>query len=288
MHWIIVSLLTALAVSSQDAWVKKHFSGLTSYEMSAYPILYSQPLFMISMFFVSIPELGPSFAWTFLANIPINALGFIMYMKAIQKSPLSLTIPYLAFTPVFMIITGYIFLDEMPGLWGIAGILIICAGGYILNIEPGKWHIFSPLAAVFKETGSWMMLIVAFIYSFGAVIGKKGILESSPLFFIVWFFGIFNPLLLLTLRFSGKIRMDTLFKSPFNGIIAGLFFFLHGMFHGWAISMTKAAYMISIKRLSVIFSIFYGKFVFKEKNISIRISGSLLMLAGTILISLQG
>lgn len=288
MLWIFLSLLTALSVSSQDAWVKKHFSNLTPYEMSSYPILYSLPLFVITIFLIPIPKLGSDFFWTFIVSIPLNGISFIMYMKAIKISPLSLTIPYLAFTPVFMIFTAYIFLDEMPGLWGIAGIIVICAGGYILNIDPKKWHIFSPLTAVFKETGSWMMLIVAFIYSFASVIGKKGILESSPVFFIVSFFGVFNALLLLTLRFSGKIRMNHLFQRPFYGFIAGLFFFLHGMFHGWAISLTKAAYMVSVKRMSIIFAIIYGKIVFKEKNISIRISGAMLMLAGTVIISLLG
>jgi len=51
----------------------------------------------------------------------------------------------------------------------------------------------------------------------------------------------------------------------------------HELFHGWAISITKAAYMISIKRLSVLFGIVYGGVFFKEKNIVIRFCGAILI-----------
>ena len=41
MLWLILSLLTALAVASQDAWVKKHFSHLSAYDMLALPFFFS-------------------------------------------------------------------------------------------------------------------------------------------------------------------------------------------------------------------------------------------------------
>jgi hypothetical protein len=44
MLWLILSLLTALAVSSHDVWARKFFSDLKPYQMEAYPIFYSIPL----------------------------------------------------------------------------------------------------------------------------------------------------------------------------------------------------------------------------------------------------
>lgn len=288
MLWLILSLLTALSVSSQDAWVKKFFSHLTPYEMLAYPLVYSTPMFVIMLPFISVPRLDAVFFWCFLAGIPINGVAFLLHLKAIKISPLSLTVPYLAFTPGFIIITGYLFLDEMPNMWGIFGILIICAGSYVLNIDPGKWRPLDPFKAVFKETGSWLMLIVAFLYSFGAVIGKKGILHSSPLFFTVSYFGVFNLVLVLFFRILRKISLETFREPHIKGVIVGGLLFLHVFFHCWAVSLTKAAYMISVKRLSILFSVIYGKFVFKEENMICRFSGALLMLVGTVIISLHG
>jgi len=128
-------------------------------------------------------------------------------MKAIRKSPLSLTLPYLAFTPAFMIFTGFVFLGETPNLWGLAGIFITCIGGYVLNLETGRNSFWAPIKAVFKETGSWLMLIVALLFSFSAVIGKKGILHSSPLFFTMTFFAALSFLTLLVLLALGKIHL---------------------------------------------------------------------------------
>ena len=288
MIWLILSLLTALAVASQDAWVKKHFSRLTAYDMLAFPFLFSLPLFIVTLPFVPVPPLDDVFYWNFLISLPINFISFFIYMKAIRVSRLSLTLPYLAFTPAFMIFTGYLFLNEMPNLWGLAGIVITCAGGYVLNLESGKRAVFEPFKAVFNETGSWLMLIVALIFSFGAVIGKKAIIHSSPLFFTMTFFAVLSFLTVLGLLILGRIRLGTFRDDWFKGVVAGGLFFIHCLAHGFAISMVKAGYMISIKRFSVLIGMVYGGMFFKEKYIAVRFAGAGLMVAGAVLISVWG
>jgi drug/metabolite transporter (DMT)-like permease len=288
MLWLILSLLTALAVASQDAWVKKHFSHLTAYDMLAFPFMFSLPLFVIAVPFIPVPPLDATFYWSFLISLPLNFIPFFIYMKAIRTSPLSLTLPYLAFTPVFMIFTGYVFLDEMPNLWGLAGIVVTCIGGYVLNLKSGLPSVFEPFKAVFKETGSWLMLIVALIFSFSAVIGKKAILHSSPLYFTMTFFAVLSLLTLLVLLALGKIRLQTFRDDWAKGMVAGALFFIHALSHGLAISMVKAGYMISVKRLSVLIGIIYGGLFFKEKYIAVRFMGAFLMVAGAVLISIWG
>jgi uncharacterized membrane protein len=49
--------------------------------------------------------------------------------------------------------------------------------------------------------------------------------------------------------------------------------------------MANAAYMISIKRLSMVFAVFYGHILFKEKEIANRLIGTSLMFAGAVLIA---
>lgn len=286
--WLLLSLLTALAVSSQEAFTKKFFSHLSSYEMSAYQLIYSLPLFWIVLPWVHVPPLDMTFLWAFLASIPLNGIAFILHMLAIKLSPLSLTLPYLAFTPVFMIFTGFIFLDETPNIFGIGGIFCICIGSYILNLSSEKWTLFGPFRFFLKETGSWVMLIVAFLYSFAAVIGKVAILHSSPMFFSVSFFSVFNMLMIIFLLTIRKIRLKIILQEPLKGSLVGCFLFAHIVLHGFAVSMVTAAYMISVKRLSVLFGIIYGWILFKEKNIMIRLSGAFFMVAGAMLIILKG
>jgi len=256
--------------------------------MAAYPLFFSFPLCFIALFFIPVPDLDATFYWSFIASLPINFIGVFLYMKAIKVSPLSLTVPYLAFTPTFMIPVGYFFLQELPDIWGMTGILLTCVGSYVLNIEKDHWSVMAPIRAIMKETGSWIMIIVAFVYSFGAVVGKLSILHSSPLFFSISFFSVFNLIVLLLLFVFRKIHIGTFQKEYKKGMVAGMLFFFQILCHSFAISMVKAAYMISIKRLSVLFGVIFGRYIFHEKNIAMRFAGSLLMVSGTVLIVLAG
>ena len=132
------------------------------------------------------------------------------------------------------------------------------------------------------------MLLVAFIYSMGAVFGKMAIIHSSALFFSISFYTVFTFLMPLALVVTGKIKLRTFKAEKGKGIMAGILFFLHALLHNVAISLTKAAYMISVKRFSIVFGLVYGGMIFKEKNIAMRTIGTLLMVGGAVLITLKG
>jgi len=286
--WIIPALLTAFFAASQDAWVKRHFSNMSAFEMMAYPLVYSLPLFVFALPFITVPPLDGVFAVYFLLSLPVNGLGFLLHMRAIQISPLSLTLPYLSFTPVFIFFTGYLILGEFPNGWGILGVCVITAGSYVLNIDPSEFSPLAPLRAFGREKGAMLMLLVALIYGLGAVTGKKAILHSSVMFFSIFFFlclssGFVGGALLLK-----KTTCQRLFRMPVRGLIAGGLLFIHVICHGWAISMTKAVYMIAVKRISILFGILYGGLLFREKHMAYRILGTGLMVGGAIMVTLKG
>jgi hypothetical protein len=89
--------------------------------------------------------------------------------------------------------------------------------------------------------------------------------------------------LLVLFRVCGKIKWRTFAARRQKGIVAGLIFFAHIILHAFAISLTKAAYMISVKRLSIIIGL-----IFKEKNLAVRTIGTLLMVAGALVITIWG
>jgi drug/metabolite transporter (DMT)-like permease len=288
MLWFVLSVLTALAMSSEGAWQKKFFSHLGPHAMAMYSLVYSVPFFLTAFAFIPHPSLDAEFWISFLGSFLLNAIAYFLYVKAIQASPLSLTIPYLAFTPAFMIFTGRVLLNEEPNLYGILGILLSLVGGYILNVDVRRWSPLEPLRVASKEKGSRLMLAVALIYSVSAVLDKKAIIHSSPLFFGIFFYIIFAPTLFVYWVLKGKISWDFWRGDPLKGAVAGLLVFLHSVFHAWAISLTKAAYMISVKRLSVLFSVVYGWLIFDEENMAARLGGAVLMVAGAVLIALKG
>ena len=288
--WVVLAILTALAAASTDAWTKKFFGNGDAMTMAFYPLAYSLPLFALSLPFVPVPPLDAVFWWCFALSIPINIFSFVLYMEAIRLSPLSLTVPFLTLTPAFLVITGYAVLGERASPAAVLGIAVIVFGGYLLNASAARHGLLHPLRAIATEKGSALMITVAFIYSFSAVLGKKAILHSSPLFFGMFFFLLQNFFLVGWAWATGTVRRGSLLRSSAvcKGILVGVLYYLHVVLHVWAISMTQAAYMIALKRLSAVFGVLYGAWLFREKHVAWRLTGAAMMVAGAAIIAWAG
>lgn len=76
------------------------------------------------------PELGT----LTVASAVLKVVTSAMYQRAVSVSPLSLTVPYLAFTPVLLLITAYVINGELPNPQGFGGVLVVAAGGYLLQV----------------------------------------------------------------------------------------------------------------------------------------------------------
>lgn len=71
----------------------------------------------------------------------LKAGSSLLFQRALQLSPVSLSVPYLAFTPALLLVTSYFMLGEQPDLNGVVGVIIMTAGAYGLNTAGGKDRI---------------------------------------------------------------------------------------------------------------------------------------------------
>ena len=285
--WLSLSLLAAFSLATADTITKRHFSVLDPFEMGIIRLTYTLPWLVGAIFFIPWPHLDRVFFICLACGLPLEALAFYCYMRAIKVSPLSLTLPFLAFTPVFMILTGWIVLGETLTYLGVMGIVLIVIGSYFLNLSQARTGFFEPFKAVFKETGSWLMLITSFIYSLTSVIGKLAILHSSPYFFAVSYFIMFTLVMLSFVPLVPGVKAQHFLIKPRWGIALGGVMALMIFSHMLAISMVQAAYMIAVKRTSLVFGVLYGAWVFKEENIAERLVGALVMILGVFIIALS-
>jgi len=58
------------------------------------------------------PELDRDFYMAFIIALPVELITIILYVKALKLSPLSLTVPFLALTPVFLVTVSYFLLGK--------------------------------------------------------------------------------------------------------------------------------------------------------------------------------
>lgn len=282
--WVTLSLLTAFSLATSDALTKKVLVARNEYFVAWIRLLFAMPLLVTSLFFIEIPPLDRTFWLATVCALPLEIMALILYTKALKVSPLSVTVPFLALTPLFLIFTSNMILGESVSISGTAGILLMAVGAYTLNIHKARHAVMGPIKAIFREKGSVMMIGVAFIYSITSSLGKMAIEHSSPIFFGSFYFilvtVLFTPIAITMNR--GNLSFTKKEIIPF--VFIGFTYSIMIVFHMLAMSLVNVAYMISVKRTSLLFGIIYGHFIFREERIAEKIAGGIIMLAGFILI----
>lgn len=286
MTWFVFAFLTALFRSFTDVAGKSTLKNMDEYIVAWSLFLFALPFFGALLFFTEIPEIGEKFWIALLVGGGLNVITNLLYMRAIKISDLSITIPLITFTPLFMLITSPIIIGEFPNIFGIAGIVLIVSGSYILNFKEKKKGYLAPFKALLKEKGPRLMLLVAFIWSITANLDKIGI-ENSSIFFWPIAVNTFITIGFIPVVLSKSKDNTKQIRKNYKALLpVGLF---HGMmivFQMIAVSMTLVAYVISIKRTSAVLSVIFGSVFFKEKGLKERLTGSIIMIIGVVLITL--
>ncbi len=282
--WALFSILSAFSWAASDAAAKIAMARGASERFVLFArYLVALPV-LLPLLARGFPRLDATFWMLHLPWIPLETAALLLYIRAIRLSPLSLTLPYLSFTPLFLVLTGRVFLGERVGTLGFLGILLVVVGSYVLNLE--HWHegLLAPLRALLREPGSRRMLGAAALYSLTSLVGKQLVLHSSPAYFSVHY-TLVMTLVLAPLGWPHRPRRITgPWRMPL--FLAGLG--LGGMvvFHMLAIERALVAYMIALKRLQGVFGVLLGRWIFREAAFGTRLAGSLLMVLGGTLIVL--
>jgi drug/metabolite transporter (DMT)-like permease len=284
--WVFLSLVCAFTLATSDALMKKALVRSNEYLAAWFRLVFTLPLLLLLWIVVPTPKLDPVFFTAFILSLPLEIAAMILYVKALKVSPLSLTLPFLSLTPVLLIGVSYLMLGENVSLRGSVGIAVLAIGGYTLHLHEIRKGLWMPFKAIRREKGSLLMIAVAIIYSVTATLGKMAIEHSSPLFFGITYFCAITSLFAPIALWKGRHEMKQfIFTDQYRKLFfPGLFYSIMIASHMTALNLTKVAYMISVKRISLVIGVLYGYFLFRETNIGERMIGALLMLTGFILI----
>jgi drug/metabolite transporter (DMT)-like permease len=288
MEWLSLSLICAFSMATADAATKRWLSDYSAQELVVVRFVSSGLLLAPLLFIQSWPKL-PAVFWGWVgAMIPLEIIAMWLYMKAIQESPLALTLPYLAFTPVFVVLTGFLLLDERISVQGWCGIILVVIGAYALNLKQaaGQTSWLAPLRAIAYEPGSRLMLMVAAIYSLTSVMGKGALQYTSPVFFAPFYFCTLGVITLFLLIWSGTTTINILWRRPAQHLAVGTAMAVMILSHLAAIQFVEVAYMIAVKRTSLLFGILYGAILFQEPDPIRNLTAGSLMVSGVVLIAL--
>jgi drug/metabolite transporter (DMT)-like permease len=289
MDWISLSLICAFSLASADAATKAWLQGFSAQELVV--VRFAIVGLLMTPLLAGMPplqDLPPAFWLWIAALIPLELAAMLLYMVAIRDHPLSLTLPYLAFTPVFVIGIAWLLLGETVTPAGAAGILLIVAGAWLLNSGHARrsdWRSWTrPFAAILYEPGSRMMLAAAAIYAVTSTMGKGAMRHLDAEYFGAFYFALLGLAVCLLIVLPRPRVLLKLASRPAPVLLVGLMMGLMVYTHFLAMQQVEVAYMIAVKRISLLFGILYGALLFRERGLAARLPAGVLMLAGVGLI----
>ncbi len=287
MIYLGFALLTALFESLKDLSGKFGLRQLDEFFISWSMMAFALPVLLPLLFYIDIPDLNRSFYQALLIGGVLNGISLILYMRAIKLSPLSITIPMITFTPLFLLATSPVMLGEFPSAIGILGVLLIVFGSYMLNIKRRGKGFMEPFRALLEEPGPRLMLLVAFIWSITSNIDKIGVQNSSPVFWSVAMTCFLAVALFPLMLIYSKPTTKSITGQMKYLVALGLFNALTFITQMIAINVILVAYVISIKRGSAVLSVVWGHIFFGEKGLRERLTGVIIMVAGVMLIAIS-
>src|ERR1022692_3510249 len=228
----------------------------------------------------------PTFLIYLFLDVALVTLCMWLYFRALQVSPLSVCIPFLAFTPVFLIFTGWVLLRELPALLKLLGVVLIVVGSLVMHWRQFAVSWTTPFRTIVEEKGSRYMLMVAFIFSVTNPLDKK-LVQMSDIYLQAFGFSFGLCWSFFFLALVQKHDFEAALKNNLKWL------FLAGTSDAISLLLQFASYTyiavviaVSVKRAGIILSVFSGWLFFHERGISDKVIAASVMFCGVLILYL--
>ena len=308
MEWIghLLGALSALGWSAFDVARKKATEGMSDTgalsTMNAVHVPVMGALFAagalappgegapraLELLLPTLPEMTSAYGVSFALALGLNLVANLLFMRSVATSPLSLTTPYLAFTPVFTTIGGALVFSEIPSALATVGVCIVCAGAFGLNAVGAGKGALAPLRALLDERGSLYMLGVALLWSVSSLVDKSASSTSSPTFhagaIALGLTVVYGAWRSATSRGLSWVRDETSGRVGFivgAGLVSLVAYFAQLV----AYEYTDVSHVETIKRaVGTLAALVAGHLVFREEGVAKRVVPAALMIIGVAMV----
>lgn len=217
-------------------------------------------------------------------------LGNVFLVKALHIGDLSVLGPINAYKSVVGLIIGIFLLNEVPGWWGLAGVLLIILGSYIVLIDRRQRISFSQ--AVFQRPEVKLRLLALVFSAIDGAFLKKAILLSTPtiafFYWCVFGFAFTFVWILLTLRSQWRQQTRLLFTHKFTFVALFIAIGISQIASNVALAHIPVGYTLALFQTSALISVFFGYQFFSEQGIIRKLIGAGIMVTGAVLITILG
>ncbi|QAR33943.1 EamA family transporter [Geovibrio thiophilus] len=204
------------------------------------------------------------------------ALYHLFISTAYRYSDVSSIYPITTSSPFFILIWATLFLGERLTFFGVSGIIFTVLGGIVLNGEKGS--------RIKPAKGTVFALLAAFSYSFGALADKGGVGGGNMIFYTYCLcFFMTSYLAVYSLRHR-PFRKEFIMAEKKYFIIAGVIVFLSFTSYRYGLTFMEVSYAAALRQVNAVFALIIGVFVFKEAFSLSKLTGTLIIVIGIVLI----
>lgn len=291
------ALLTAVAFGATAVIVKRLTEAGLSVPVVAWAqFAFAAPILVLAGCLWGGGVRGPIFWGYAAAGVVGNAVATLAYFRAIRLSSLSVAMPLISLTPLWMFVTSRVMLGEIPTIPGAAGVLAIVGGVYAIGaaeaaVSKRRADLFAPLRALFCDAGARSATFGSVVWAVTSNIDKLALSASDP---FTWA-AIFTVAMAIVLTpfvpaaFRGRRRFPpsgqaAVFVPLF---LLGLAFASMALFQLHAVERIPVQYVIAVKRAGLLAGVFVAV-LRREPGLGYRVAGGGLVLAGLVGIAAGG
>ena len=285
---IALVLLSALFHALRSLFTKE--SGDKQIFLWLYSIialLFFSPVFLYFLFRVGIND-PSAYAWCAGSGF-IHFLYWLFLTLAYKEGDLSHVYPIMRSSPALVLIIAVLILGEQVSLQGVAGILLVAVGVYVINMKRiSGQELLAPVKSVAHDRSTqfaFLTLISVAIYS---IVDKMAVAHIHPILFS--FFHLFCGMCFYTPYIAFTKRATQIKKEWQLGttriIMAGIIGIVGYAFILVAFTIERVSYIVGLRQISIVFAVVMGGHFLKEKHQGMRLTGALIIFAGGFLISL--
>lgn len=285
--WILLTLSSAVINSFVNIVIKDLGVKIDEYAAGFIRNLLTLPLFWGMLFISGVPVVKIQFWWFILILLPFEVLLTILYQKAFKFSPVSLVVPIISLSPIFIAVVSFFIFGERLTLNHLVAVVCFVGGVYFLNLNSKNKNILAPIISLYNQKGVFFMLLVALILGVTVSVGKQAIVSSSPQFFSAIYYSLLTMLLFPIYKSKSKLKLWQFTKHKKQLIFLATLNPLSSLLVFSAFKLGPTALVQSLNSTSTLFSVILAGAFLKETGIKKRVIASGLIILGSVLIVMK-
>ncbi|MCH8349608.1 MAG: EamA family transporter [Chloroflexi bacterium] len=279
-------LLSALAHSTWNLLLKRS----TDPELFVWWLLVAGSVLLMPLGLVLywLHPLGQT-GWLFvLATVVLHILYFLLLGRSYARADLSLVYPIArGMGPMLVPILAVVFLRETISGLAIAGIVAIVVGIYAVSLSGAIRQLMRQPLNLLRNPGTRYAILTGLTIATYAIVDKRGVSHVQPfLYMYLMILGCALGLAPYVLsKWEARVIGAEWRANPRPIIAAGLLTFLGYGLVLTAFSMSRVSYVAPAREVGIVLGVLMGVFILKEPFGAARIIGSIIVVAGLVLIA---